>query len=252
MIPKIIHYCWFGGGKIPSADQACIDSWKEIMPDYEIKCWNETNVDLHSCGYIRQAAEAGKWAYVSDCARFMILYREGGFFLDTDVKAIKPFDDFLQEACFFGMERPNFSAAPGLIIGAEPGNGVIREMLEGYENRDFINPDSVKDAPTSPVYATDILIRHGFRQENRLQRLEGVTVYPYEYFAPMDYATGLVTCTENTYSIHIYSSSWLSPKETRWRQRRFQLNRLFGVKLGRQLYLLWSLPSRLLDKIKAR
>ena len=250
MIPKIIHYCWFGNGAIPKDDQACIDSWKSLMPDYEIKRWDETNFDITVCDYTRKAAEAKKWAYVSDCARFIILQREGGFFLDTDVMAVRSFDDLRSERCFFGMERPNFSVAPGLIIGAEPDHPCIREMMEGYLGREFINPDLVSDAPTSPVYATQILKQYGFIPENRLQKLGDVTVYPYEYFAPMDIATGQTDCTQNTYSIHIYSASWLPTEENLWRKRRLSLIRKFGEKNGKRVYLILSFPYRLFQKLQ--
>lgn len=251
MIPKIIHYCWFGNGAIPKDDQACIDSWKALMPDYEIKRWDETNFDITSCGYMRAAADAKKWAYVSDCARFIILQREGGFFLDTDVMAVRSFDDLRNEHCFFGMERPHYAANPGLIIGAEPDHPCIREMMEGYLVREFINPDIDPGAPTSPTYATQILKQHGFVQENRLQKLDDITVYPIEFFAPMDYVTGETDCTENTYSIHIYSASWLSPEEKLWRKRRLNLNQKFGSKKGHRIYMLWSFPYRLMQRLKS-
>lgn len=250
MIPKIIHYCWFGKGEMPASDKACVETWKKTMPDYEIKRWDETNFDINCCDYSKDAYNAGKWAYVSDCARYMILYEQGGIFLDTDVYVVKRYDDLLIESCFWGVERPNYSIAPGLIIGAEPNHKCIESLKNKYLNTKFINPVLNVNAPTSPVYATEILKEYGYVQENRLQRLDGITVYPYDYFAPMDLVTGLVNCTENTYSIHLYNTSWESDEVRKWHERRYKLNRRFGVRVGRAIYLVWSFPSRCHERIK--
>ena len=250
MIPKIIHYCWFGKGEMPKKDKECLDSWRKYMPDYEIKCWNEENFDINAYDYAKAAYKAKKWAYVSDCARFVILYNEGGLFLDTDVLALRSFDDLLNNKCFFGIERPNYHVATGLAIGAEPKNPVIKKILELYITTEFINPDIVSCAPTAPIYATEILKEFGFVKENKLQILDDVTIYPYDFFAPMDYITGLVEKTENTYSIHLYNFSWAKPNDRKWKTRQYKLNNFFGVNVGKKIYLLWSLPERIYLRIK--
>lgn len=252
MIPKIIHYCWFGKGELPKRDQECIDSWKKYMPDYEIKRWDESNFDIGCCQYANAAYAAGKWAYVSDYARFDILYQEGGLFFDTDVKVIRAFDDLLGEKCFFGVERPNYSVAPGLAIGAEKQNECIKKIRDFYQTSEFLDPRYVKDAPTSPVYVTKVLKEMGFIEENRKQSVSGVTVYPYDYFAPMDMVTGLTEITENTYSIHLYNTSWETEDVRIWHERRYRLNRKFGVKNGRRIYLLWSFPHRVYKRLRSQ
>ena len=114
MIPKIIHYCWFGGNPLPELAIKCIESWKKYLPDYEIKEWNESNFDINCCAYVREAYEAKKWAFVSDYARFWILYQHGGLYFDTDVELIKSIDDLIVKGAFMGCEPWN--AAPALSL----------------------------------------------------------------------------------------------------------------------------------------
>lgn len=104
MIPKIIHYCWFGGNPLPEMAVKCIESWKKYCPDYEIKRWDESNFDLNCCNYVKEACQAKKWAFVSDYVRFKVLYDEGGLYFDTDVELIKPIDDILERGPFMGVE----------------------------------------------------------------------------------------------------------------------------------------------------
>lgn len=250
MIPKIIHYCWFGKGEMSETDKACLDSWREVLPDYQIKRWDESNFDVNCCEYAREAYKAKKWAYVSDCARYMILDKEGGLFLDTDVRVLKSYNPLLKEQCFLGVERPNYSVAPGLVIGTVPGHHMIKEMVNVYEHTKFLNPTEVPKAPTSPDYITELLKNYGFVQENKLQHLKDVTIYPYEYFAPMDSVTGLTNISNETYSVHLYNTSWETDDVRLWHERRYKLNRRFGVKVGRYIYLIWSLPSRMKKRIE--
>ena len=132
-IPKIIHYCWFGGKELPESAKKCIDSWKRFFPDYKIKEWNESNFDINYCDYTKEAYEAKKWAFVSDVARFKILYENGGFYFDTDVEVIKSFDDIISNGAFMGFENDKKCLVnPGLGLGVEAGNQFYKEMLDLY------------------------------------------------------------------------------------------------------------------------
>ena len=138
MVPKIIHYCWFGGKSLPDEAKEYIESWKKYCPDTEIVEWNESNFDINCCQYVKEAFDAKKWAFVSDYARFYVLYKYGGMYFDTDVEMIKPIDDIVSNGAFMGIEagRKVF-VAPGLGIGAEAGNEIFREILDYYENQTF-------------------------------------------------------------------------------------------------------------------
>ena len=140
MIPKVIHYCWFGGNPLPKLARDCIESWKKYCPGYEIREWNESNFDLECCQYVKEAASVGKWAFVSDYARFKILYVHGGVYFDTDVELIKTIDDILAKGAFMGIEKPfnischqKYLVASGLGFATEKSMPVIGEILKLYE-----------------------------------------------------------------------------------------------------------------------
>ena len=133
MIPKVIHYCWFGGKKIPLEFRRYMKSWRKFCPDYEIREWNESNFDVFAHPFTKSAYEAKAWAFVSDYARLKVVYEHGGIYLDTDVELLKSFDELLMEQGFAGMERPGVVAL-GLGFGAEPKHPLIKEFMEYYEN----------------------------------------------------------------------------------------------------------------------
>ena len=230
-IPKVIHYCWFGRGEMPKLAQKCIKSWKEKCPDYEIICWNEDNFDLTQNHYMRQAYEAGKWAFVSDYARLKIVYDHGGIYLDTDVELLKSLDDLLDGGGFMGFESKGV-VATGLGFGAEKGNKVIAEFLKDYEDISFVQPDGSFDLTPCPKRNTDTLKRLGMDTEKPNQVFMDMTFLAKEYLCPMDYYTGKISVTKNTYSIHHYSASWTSAVS----RRTTRLKRLIGVNLYHKLY----------------
>lgn len=207
MIPKIIHYCWFGGKPLPEMAQKCIASWKKYCPDYEIKEWNESNFDLNCCDYVREAYQAKKWAFVSDYARFWILYQYGGLYFDTDVEIIKDLSDIIAKGAFVCCESAN-TVNPGLGLGVNPGLGLYKEILDFYKTIHFVNQNGVYNEQTVVKYTTDIFLKHGFKAINRIQEVAGVYVYPTEFFCPLNYSTGKLTITPNTVAIHHYSASW--------------------------------------------
>lgn len=216
-IPKIIHYCWFGNGPLPKLAHKCIASWKKYLPDYEIKEWNETNFDVNILPYTREAYAAHKYAFVSDYARFWILYNYGGIYFDTDVEIIKPLDELLIKGAYMGCERDNYDTFhhvnPGLGIAAPAQNSFYKELLEGYTSRHFLLSNGQTDLTTIVVYTTEHLKRHGLQSSNEVQHIAGITIYTREYFCPLEMTTGALCITDHSYTIHHYSGSWMSLKE---------------------------------------
>ena len=209
MIPHIIHYCWFGGRPLPKSALRCITSWKKWLPGYEIREWNENNFDANAHPYTREAYTAGKFAYVSDFARYKILEEYGGLYFDTDVEVIASLDDLLEKGAFMGMEKafpPTVSS--GLVMAVEPKHPIIQEMLIYYDNQTNLSKESMLKAGLVVRGMTEIFIHHGFIPEDCYQEVAQISIYPSEYFDPMDNATGRVTLTPNTRTIHHYDRTW--------------------------------------------
>ena len=219
MIPKIIHYCWFGGNPLSGLAQKCIASWKKFLPDYEIKEWNESNYDVRKIPYIAQAYDAKKYAFVSDYARFDILYQYGGIYFDTDVEVIKPLDEILKNGAFAGVECAGALAA-GLGIASLAASGIYREILDSYQNEQFVNSDGSLNLKTVVTRVSNIFKMHGFVEQNIMQFVADTMIYPSEYFCPKDVRTGELNITPNTYTIHHYDASWVD--EWRKEVKQFQ------------------------------
>ena len=230
-IPKVIHYCWFGKGKLPKLAKKCIKSWEKYCPDYEIICWNEENFDLNENRYVREAYEAGKWAFVSDYARLKVVYDNGGIYLDTDVEIIKPIDTLTEYSGFMGFDEKGIIAS-GLGFGAEKGNKIIGELLSDYDDCSFILPDGSYDLTPCPDRNTEKLKKLGMDTTIQSQKFMDMTFLPREYLCPMDYYTGKKNITKNTYSIHHYSASWTSVVT----KRTTFIKRIIGVKMYNKLY----------------
>lgn len=223
-IPKIIHYCWFGGKPLPESARKCIASWHKFLPDYEIKEWNESNYDVHKIRYTDEAYAAGKYAFVSDYARFDILYHEGGLYFDTDVEIIKPLDDIIARGPFMGRETGSYlekilssssagwAVNPGLGIGAPAGLQIYKELLDNYDKLSFIKADGSLNDKTIVRYTSEILVRHGLNGNNtESQRVGDIWIYPADVFCPMDHTKGnKLTITPRTVSIHHYDCSWIN------------------------------------------
>lgn len=213
MIPKTIHYCWFGGNPLPASAKKCIESWKKFLPEYEIKEWNESNFDVNCIPYTAEAYAVKKYAFVSDYARFWILYTFGGIYFDTDVEAIKPLDDIINNGAFLGIEAENengITVAPGLGIGAAPQSTFIGQMLHIYEELHFTNKNGQPVLKNIVEITTEQLLKDGLIGKNEIQKCDGFTIYPKDYFCPIDYDTRELVITENTRTIHHYAESWVS------------------------------------------
>ena len=215
-IPKIIHYCWFGGNPLPELAKKCIASWKKFLPDYEIKEWNEQNYDVRKITYTAQAYDAKKYAFVSDYARFDILYQYGGIYFDTDVEVIKPLDEILKRGAFAGVECA-VALAAGLGIASPAASTIYQEILDSYRESSFIKSDGSMDLTTVVTRVSDIFKKHGFTDKNEIQEVAGVTVYTTEYFCPKDFETGELKITEHTRTIHWFDGSWLDEWACKYR-----------------------------------
>ncbi len=209
MIPRVIHYCWFGRNPKPKSVERCIDSWKRKCPDYQIVEWNEDNFDIDdSCNFVRQAYHNKKWAFVSDYARLQVVYDQGGVYLDTDVELLKSLDDLISSGLgFMGFEKPD-AVASGLGFAAEKGDYIIKEMLDYYSALSFDaeNPAQVK----CPIINTLVLKRHGLELNNQLQLVGNLQILPDDYLCPENMYSGKKHYTENTVSVHHYDASWMS------------------------------------------
>ncbi|MDQ0242552.1 hypothetical protein J2S09_000088 [Bacillus fengqiuensis] len=226
-IPKIIHYCWFGGNEKPEIVKKCIESWRGNLAHYEIKEWNEDNFDITGNPYVREAYEAKKFAFVSDYVRVHALYNFGGIYLDTDVEVFKSFDDFLQHDSFWGFEQENYIATS--TIGAAMGNKLIKLFLDSYKEKTFIKEDGTHDQLTNVAIVTDILKDIGLKTNGEYQEIDGIGVfYPQTYFSPYDYINCRNFITENTYAMHHFYKSWLPPKARLKSNVKLVLSKIIG------------------------
>ena len=207
MIPRIIHYCWFGRGPMPESVQKCISSWRRCMPHYAYKCWDEENFDVQSVPYVKEAYAAGKYAFVSDYVRLYALCSEGGIYLDTDVEVFKTFDNLLRYTAFAGFEGSKHLPMGTCVLASEAYGEWAREMLGLYQDHHFLNPDGTLDMTTNVQFLSSYMRAKGFVQDGREQDYKDLHVFPVEYFCPR-LTTGEYLLTENTYCDHLGLGSW--------------------------------------------
>lgn len=230
MIPKKIHYCWFGGNPKPRLAKKCMRSWKKYCPDYEILEWNESNYDISAAPlYVRQAYEAKKWAFVTDYVRLQVVYENGGIYLDTDVELLKGLDDLLEHRAYFGFEDDGHINT-GVGFGAEKGHELLKEIMADYRDIPFCREDGSLDTLSCPQRNTAVFLRHGLKQDGSMQTLADETqILPRDYFNPKDWKTGEICRTARTHSIHHFRASWYTPemmKKLKKRQRQEWLRHL--------------------------
>lgn len=227
MIPKKIHYCWFGKSKLPTKAQKCISSWKRFCPSYEIIEWNEDNFDMNQHPYLVWCYANKKWAFLSDLARLLIIQNEGGIYFDTDVEVIRNIDFLLEEEAFFAFENDSY-VATGLGFGAVKGHKAVKTMVEQYKN--FVpNEQGVIEMVGCPTLNTKALLSMGLQLGGETQMVGGAKVLSSEYMNPYDDPTGRLNKTENTISIHWYTKSALSKKSILRSKLTKPFHRIFGV-----------------------
>lgn len=232
MIPKVIHYCWFGGKPLDELSERCIASWKKFCPDYKLVRWDETNYDVTKNEYMRRAYEEKKWAFVSDYARLDIIYEHGGVYLDTDVELIKPLDELLNRRAFMGIEYSLY-VNTGLGIGGEPGVKLFQILCEDYNTANFFRDDGSLNMVPCSYYQTEHLEALGYVREDRCQEVEGVTLLPSWVLASRDWYFGtLEGVREETVAIHHGAASWLDEEQRALRQRQHRLVDRYGKRLG--------------------
>lgn len=247
MIPKVIHYCWFGGKPLPKEYQRYIDSWHKYMPDYEIRRWDESNYDVRCIPFSSEAYDVGKYAYVSDYARLKILYEHGGVYFDTDVEVIRSLDDIMKNGAWMAVEKHKSApdnpdmVAVGLGFAVEPGNKIIAEVMSYYERAHFVLPDgSVKQIPIVPI-VTNILHKHGLPKKIDIPvSIEGITIYPWDYFCPQEFMERRIEVTEHTYTIHHFAATWMTWREKLLMKRGYyadKVRRALGIKIAANPYL---------------
>lgn len=242
-IPKVIHYCWFGGKPLNDLAKKCIASWEKYLPDYEIKRWDESNFNIDDCQYVKEAYEQGKWAFVSDYARAYILYNEGGVYFDTDVEVIKDIREIIQNGPYLGVERfvnnldlegyVGLGVAAGLGMAVMPKDSIIGELLEHYHNISFLDDFNNLDGNTIVIKLSKILQKYGLEERNEIQRVGDYYIYPIEYFNPLNDVTGKLNITNNTYSIHWYSGSWLDDEHIKAKKNRYKYCPKYGDYIGK-------------------
>ena len=232
-IKKTIHYCWFGKGEKPAIIKKCMSSWQKKCQDYAIVEWNENNFDVNICPYVKQAYEAGKYAFVSDYARFFVLNKFGGVYLDTDVELLKDISELLDNN-FVGFESDN-SVNTGLIMACGANDELCKAMLEEYDGDKFINDDGSFNLRTVCHRVTDWLVQKGLKLDGKTQHIGDYVVYAKDYFNPTDMASGKLVVTRNTYSIHRFAASWVK-RSDRIRGKIYSyLVRIFGIKTAEKI-----------------
>ncbi len=228
MIPKKIHYCWFGNRPLPKSAKRCIESWKKYFPEYEIIEWNESNFNVKFNKYAYQAYVNKKYAFFTDVARLYIIYNYGGIYFDVDVEVIKSYEDIVSKCnAFFGIENENFINT-GLGFGATKGNNFIKKLLDDYNNRKFVLENGTFDLTACPKINSPVFIEEGFKLDNSLEKIDNILIFPKEYFNSLNIGIGKVNITENTHSIHWCSGTWL-PK---YKQLSIRILRPLRILLG--------------------
>ncbi len=250
MIPKKIHYIWFGKGKKNRLIEECIRSWIKYCPDYEIKEWNEESFDVNSNRYTKEAYENKKWAFVSDYVRLYALYHEGGIYLDTDCELLAPIDEFLENNAFSGYESD--TTIPTAIMGAEKENEWIKELLDYYNDRSFYNKDGSLDTVANVKAISDITKeKYKVTYDGKKIDIPNVlSIYPKDYFCPKDWKTGEINMTENTKAIHHFNASWQEPICIKLRDKEYYFIKKYGKEIGKKKFGKWYSHRKFFIHIK--
>lgn len=236
LIPKVIHYFWLGGAEKPESVMKCIESWKKNCPNFEIKEWNEKNYDIHKHPYMEKAYKEKKWAFVPDYGRLDIMYQYGGIYLDTDVEILKDLTPLCKFKAYKGFENDE-CVNDGQGFGCMPGLPIFKEMMACYDGKEpYDYSDGKEEYIESPKLCTKVLLQHGLKQDGTRQTVADIEILPSEYLCPLDYDTGRMNITENTYSIHHFDASWHGKGAKKAQLLMWRLNRIFGKRIGRKIF----------------
>ena len=235
MIPKIIHYCWFGGNPLPENVKRYISTWRKFCPDYEIKEWNESNFDINCCAYVKEAYEAKKWAFITDYVRLKVMYDYGGIYMDTDVELCKPLDDLLQYNAWSGFE--SYEKIPTGTFASNIHNDWIAYLLSYYKDKHFINIDGSYDMTTNVEIITKMTKeRYKIKLDNKQQIFgDNYVIFPFDYLCAKNFIDGKIYKTKNTYTIHHFRGSWLTKSQKLKNKVKRIMIRIIGEEKTTQL-----------------
>ena len=234
MIPKIIHYIWFGRGEYPEKVKECIDSWKRYLPDYKYMLWNEDTFDVNANAFTREAYAQKKYAFVSDYVRLCALSKYGGIYMDTDMEILKPVDPFLKERLVLGTDDLGHITA---FMATEANHPLWKALIDRYSAMKFINDDGSLNMVVNNIYIEEQLAKYGYRVANEYQSLqEGIKVYPDQYFHVLNFMNGERHITSNSYAIHWHTLTWL-PRSVHWKKfiRNTIMSKVIGPKNAEKL-----------------
>ena len=259
-IPKIIHYCWLSDEPYPELVQHCIATWKKHMPNYEFRLWDQQQFDIHSVPWVEQAVKAKKWAFAADYIRLYALYNYGGIYLDSDVEVIKPFDDLLDLPYFLGKEHTRDftdNIIEAATIGSSPNLPMFKDCLAYYENRSFVKGENIFDTTLIMPFVLYQVINHNTaikeisKKEDFEKNNPAIQIFSPDFFSPKNLRTQKIEATSNTYSIHYFNGSWLTPQQIKHIKMRTRLCNRYGERLGEISSSLFALFSSVkIDGIK--
>ena len=243
MIPKIIHYCWFGRGTMPELAVKCIESWRKYLPEYELHLWNEDNFDINYNKFVKEAYHNKKYAFVTDVVRLYALYNYGGIYMDTDVEVLKPLDEFLKYPAFSGFEVEE--AIPTGIMGAEKGSTWAKRELEYYDNISFIRSNGAFNTKPNVQIITEHAMAHGLIPNGKFQIVnDEIAIFPKDYFCPKSYVDGRINLTENSYTIHHFAGSWNNEDKL-----SVNLKKILGELWGTRAYKMYNLIRKIIFRL---
>ncbi len=218
-IPKVIHYCWFGGNEKPEVIRKCMESWKKYCPDWEIREWNESNIDVNFCPYSAQAYKQKRWGFVPDPIRFKIIYEMGGVYLDTDVELIAPIEKLLDCGAFFGYATDS-QIGSGLGFGGVKGHPFVKKMMDHYASLPYGSPFVVSTEMETPIFQREFPEFYGNKWLRKDQLLGGEGD-----------DSVLILWDVWNYSVHHYTGTWQSPAQRAFNQLPEPIKKLgFAVK----------------------
>lgn len=212
MIPKIIHFCWMSGDPYPELIEKCIQSWRNKLPDYKIVKWDSSNFRYQDFLYAKEAMDKKRYAFVSDILRLYALYNYGGIYLDSDIEVLKSFNSLLHNKAFTGFESDDRIGV--WLLASEKGNPIFKEMLDCYQGKHFIKENGEMDLTPNPVILGPVFDKYGLQYNNERQELENITIYPKDYFCPLDGSTGELNITDNSYAMHLFNGAWKEKIDT--------------------------------------